>query len=352
MEKEQQRELQTKKTACSRGDFCLGVLFAFFLLLGMFCINNEKIKMYFVDFNGFLSQCMGQRFLNETLLLENGHLISPEEERLPEAMEQNAADLEELRQFAESIDAEFLYVPVPAKNVLHGEDLPEGVNDFAISNLDYFMECLAETQVDYIDVRMLLEEKEEPALNYYYLSDHHWKISYGLEFAGYLARYFNEEMGMNCDLSYLSPERFTTEVYEDWHLGSHGRRVGRFFGPGADAFEYIYPSYETMFANVNSGQEGDFRSVLTGEEGLEERNYYWGFVYDVVYEKMLYQHIDNLMNEDGPRLYVISDSMGHAVFPFLSLVCDEIYWGGLDQEEIRAFQPDIIIVMRWSRTLL
>ena len=352
MKKKQSRELHTKKSVSVKADTCLGILFAMILLVGMICFNSEKIKMYFVDLNGFISHCMGQHVLNETVLLESGHLISPEEAWPSEIIEKNAEDLEEFRLFTESIGAELLYITVPAKNVLHEETLPAGVEDFASSNLDYFIECLNETDVEYIDVRTLLDEEEEPALNYYFLSDHHWKISYGLEFAGYLAEYLSEEMGMNCDTALLSPDQFTTVVYEDWHLGSHGRRVGRFFGPGADEFEYIYPSYETMFANVTTGMEGDFRSILTGERGLEERNYYWGFVYDVVYEKIMDQRIDNLLNEDGPRVYIISDSMGYAVFPFLSLVCDEVCWGGTNEEDIRAFEPDIIIVMRWSRILL
>lgn len=352
MKEKRKEKLQMGTGLCSKGDLCLCVFFLFFIFVGMFFFNSQSLKMYYVDLNGLINRLFGQKYLNEVVLLENGHLILPEEERTAESIEKNAENLESFRVFAESIGAELLYVSVPAKNVLHDEELPAGVNDFAVQNLNYFMECLGETEVEYIDIRLLLEQNEESSLNYYYLSDHHWKISYGLEVAGYLAQYFNEEMGMNCDLSLLMAENFETVVYDELHLGSHGRRVGRYFGPGADDFEYIYPSYETLFADYTFMQEGDFRSILTGEGRLTERSHHWRDAYDMLYSRMMNCHIDNLLNENGPRVYVISDSMGHAVFPFLSLVCDEVYWGDVNEEEIREFQPDIIIFMRLSTTLI
>lgn len=353
MKKEKKTEKFHKRIwKCKKADLCLGVLFAMTLFLGMFWFSDEKIKAYFVDFNGLVSRIMGQRTLNETVLLENGHLIEPEAQLPGEYIGQNVEKLEEFERYADSIGCELLYISVPAKNLLHEETLPAGVTDYALENANNFWTYLDETEIKYIDVRDILEQQEEPALNYYYFSDHHWKASFGLEMASYLADYLNANMQISCDADMLESSHFETIMYDSWHLGSHGRRVGRFFGPGADDFELIYPLYETSFLDYTTGQEGNFREVVLGARGLDERNYYWGFVYDAVYGKMMNRHIDNLSNDEGPRVYVVSDSMGNVVFPYLALVCDEVYWGNMDEETVRNFAPDVIIVMRWSRTLL
>ena len=305
--------------------------------------KNAFGKGGLIDLNGYISRLMGQTVLNETVRLENNHLISLEEPADISSMEENIAELSSLQSLADDIDCEFLYVSAPAKNILVTEDLlPNGLEDNANENRELFFSMLSEASIEYLDVCDVFRNNNVNGLDYYYRTDHHWTPECGLM----VARHLVESWGGDAEM--LQIESFTVENYSRWHLGSLGQRVGQYFGGSADDMHYIYPDYATNFVNITTGETGNFQEIFTDTSVLLERDYSQRLVYDTLYGKAGGQHIRNSNVENGLKIYFISDSMGSVIVPYLSLVCEEVVWGGLSEEEIRSFQPDVIIVVQIS----
>ncbi len=86
----------------------------------------------------------------------------------------------------------------------------------------------------------------------------------------------DEKYGWNADLSLLDADQFEYETYENWFLGSYGKRQ-RWLLRNQMILRCFYPKYKTSFSYVIPDFEidktGDYSIVYNMSE-VEEKDYY------------------------------------------------------------------------------
>ena len=141
-----------------------------------------------------------------------------------------------------------LYIQAPQK--ASNDALPTGVTDYGNGYADSLLSVLAENGVDYLDLRPGMEaaaaQPDAPA--FFFRTDHHWTPEGG--FAGYqiLSRYLDEHYGMEAPALFTDPDSYEKLVYEDYFLGSQGKRVGTLYA-GTDDITLWKPKFETSFTS-------------------------------------------------------------------------------------------------------
>ena len=138
------------------------------------------------------------------------------------------------------------------------------------------------------------------------------------------------------------------EAWEDWFLGSLGKRVGTLYG-GVDGIELWKPVFETDFTYsvpiYEIERTGPFEESLLFPERLEEKDYfdsnpytlYAGGDYPLA---RIYNHTD----EDGPRILLLRDSYACAMTPFLALGCSELI-----TVDLRYFHENLLAYVDWLK---
>ncbi|MBR3158571.1 MAG: hypothetical protein IKF14_05650 [Atopobiaceae bacterium] len=161
-------------------------------------------------------------------------------------------------------------------------------------------------------------------------------------------------MGFNLDASLIEPDRFTTDVYPQWFLGSQGKKVTLAKASPED-FALYYPKFATSLhycvPSLGIDEVGDF-SVMYDMRQVEERDYYNKNPYAAyIYADQPLETIENLERRDGPHLLVVHESFGNCVVPFLSLVAGRVdsidlrHFDGSLRTYIETERPDAVVVM-------
>ena len=154
----------------------------------------------------------------------------------------------------------------------------------------------------------------------------------------------------------LLESSWTRTVYEDWFLGSHGKRVGEYFA-GVDDFILYTPNFATDMSMYipkhKSFTSGTFEETLVKSSYLDEPNYfdetpyctYTGGDYPLV-------HHVNYNAKNDIKVLIIKDSFTLATQAFLSTqvrevdVIDPRYYTDMSiAEYVAASSPDIVLTM-------
>ncbi len=272
-----------------------------------------------------------------------------------------ASAVKKLQELVEDNGSSFLYAIAPKKN--NFVTAPSRIEDYERENLDAFMDKLHEQGVSYLDLREGLEAYSDNPEELYFATDHHWT-----PYAGFLANILiceelSDRYGFEPRQEALNIENYNIETYEDYFLGSHGKKAGLYFCRGrADNFDLITPKFHTDMTEEqpikNQFREGSFEETALFMENLAQKDYYNLNPYATYCGgDFRLQILKDRLNTEGKKILVIRDSFAGAVCPFTALQFSEVhimdirnfgYYVGEKQnigDYIREIQPDYVVLL-------
>lgn len=247
-----------------------------------------------------------------------------------------------------------LYMVLPVKVNKYEDTMPTGSVCYGNGNSDNFLTML-DSRVDVLDLREDFNRAEQPYDYYFFNTDHHWTPEGA--FLGFqsLAERLREDYGFQIDPAVTDPANYKKVVYEDYFLGSQGKRVGPLYA-GVDDLTLLLPAEETAgFTHSVPHKEevrtGSFEDAFIYQEMVAEKNYYNLNPY-VVYSggdyPLSYAYNEN--DPSGKKILIIRQSYGCAFTPFLSRACSQLdildprYFSGSIRDYIKESRPDVVVV--------
>jgi len=227
----------------------------------------------------------------------------------------------------EGANIPLLYVQAPFKIDKYDNQLPYGMHDETNPLADNFIQIISE-DCDYYDLR---EEIHNQGLDYaslYYKTDHHWTAETGLWASGLLASKLNDLYDLDLDMSHLSRNEYSFTTYNNYFLGSQGKRTGICYS-GLDDFTLIEPKYDTDYTVripvLDIERTGSYGETILFKEYMG-RNYFIddpGRVYTGDnYSLMI---IENHKSANDTKVLLIKDSYSKSVIPSLASTCRELH---------------------------
>ncbi len=290
---------------------------------------------------------------------ESGKLFVPAGVQGDWGQNQIVQSIQGLQQVAEENGSAFLYALAPTKN--NFVTPPPNVEDHERENLDRLIQKVHAAGIPYIDLREGMEAYTETPEDLYFTTDHHWTA-----FGGFLAnRLICEELssryGFELRKEALAPENYNVETYEDYFLGSYGKKMGTYFAK-VDDFDLITPKFSTDMTEEqpikNQFREGTFEETALYMENLARKDYYNLNPYATYCGgDFRLQILKDRMNPEGKKILVIRDSFAGAVCPFMALQFGEVhimdirnfsYYIGEKMDipdYIRENKPDYVLVL-------
>lgn len=251
---------------------------------------------------------------------------------------------------------DFLYVQAPYKVSKYEDSDVSGVVDFSNQNADEVLSGLQAAGIDTFDLREVIYKEGMSHHELFFITDHHWKGETGLWAAGKIAKYLNENYAFQMNLELLNPDNFTSVTYEDYFLGSLGRKVT--LGQAEpENISLLYPNYETNLhfeiPSIGVDLTGDF-SITYNMEAVSEIDYYNKDPYHAYSygdrAVIRYENLDENI-EESRKVLLIHDSFSDCMQSFLALglqnleTLDLRYFTGSLEAYIEESQPDMVIVM-------
>ena len=309
--------------------------------------SNFFKKFSFINLNGFMRRVLRQREMNGVIKLNNGYLLTSIEYVDDEKLKSYAQNIKRAKDWLSDMHIEFIYAITPYTESKFDPQLPQGFEDFGNDDLDRLCHFLSESGIDTVDFRQELHDDGIDQYKMMYRTDHHWNTEMGFYAYCTLSSIIEEKLCIKIDPMLTDISNYTISTYKNWHLGSRGQRTGAFFA-GMDDFDLITPKFET--AIKQDGEVGSFESKIVDYEPLKTKNPMSRYTYDSVLGRSL-ARFENVNSGNDKRIFLVTDSMGKAVAPFLILSCKEFgaNWGTFDCEEIERFKPDIVIFLQYGQ---
>ncbi|MDO4618028.1 MAG: DHHW family protein [Clostridia bacterium] len=314
-------------------------------------VSAESLEYHkdLIDLNSKLMNLEGIRIVEKDSMTvvraNNGYLSAVREKISDESLFKRADNLEALYESAKNNGAEFLYIMAPTKG--YSTEYPENAIDYNKDNCDRFLKELKTRSIPYFN---LMDEMRRDGISeedLFFITDHHWKP----EYAFWAVSSALEELRFPCDREVIDIINYNVEEYENWFLGSQGKKVGRFFTDrGVDDIKLITPKFPTDLTENQPGKNlvrrGTFDEILLDVGHINEKDYFGKNPYAAYTGgDFREQIITNHLNPDGKKVLVIRDSFACAFTPFLSLAAGETYI--LDMRDFPEFQGERIDVKKY-----
>ncbi len=258
-------------------------------------------------------------------------------------------------------DAGFLYVAVAEKG--YESDLPSNAISYGSINYDRFIEALNNRNIPTLNLTAEMQKEGISLDEAYFITDHHWKPDTGFWANGKVCSHLNKLYGFEYNEQYTDLTNFNIETYEDWFLGSYGKKTGRFIvSGGAEDIDIITPKFDTDLTQEqpfkNEIIRGPFDETVLKKTHINTKDYYGRNPY-ATYSggDFQLQIIKNHLNPEGKKIIMIRDSMACVVTPFLSLNASELHildmrdFANVSGERINVYdyinqeKPDYVIVL-------
>ncbi len=318
--------------------------------------NDVGYKESFINFNGFFQRVLDKKVIidvekeNTVVKLNNGYLTFVSGKGDYESAARNTI---ELNSYLKQRNIDFLFVMAPGKINKYDPQLPVGIEDYSNSDMDNFLEVLTFEEIDYIDIRKEIFDSGLNQYDYFFKTDHHWTPEAAF-FAYQKVSERLEKYGLTVDETHLDPDNYNKKVYENWFLGSQGKRTGIYYG-GVDDISLIYPKFKTSFT-VTTGEEkksGDFENTMFQNKHIDTKDYFAHNPYAVYTGgDFPLQIMKNHKCENGKKILLIRNSFACTLAPFIALDCEELhildlrhYEDGTVKEYVEKVNPDIVMIL-------
>ena len=272
---------------------------------------------------------------------------------------ENAANTAAFARELEELGIPYLYLCAPQKLQRGVQLLPAPLAESGNASADAFLEELDRQGTDYLDLRPLFENNGIYS-SWFFKTDHHWKPEAAFFAWQELAGVLEDCYGFRTSPGLTNPANWSTQVLEDFFLGSQGKRVGSLYA-GADDITLYAPLFDTNLTYAceayGFSRTGPFETSVCFPERVAERDWFNGNPY-TYYSGGDYPiaTITNHNNPDGPRIVMLRDSFACALAPFLSLSCSELitidlrHFDGDLMETIGAYDPDLVLTLYTAST--
>lgn len=319
-------------------------------------VVQEKIvgKRTWINFNGLVQKLMNVTIVRSTdggnvYKLKNGQLIY---NLAKQDMSAYIDNMIKLNTYLKTREINLLYTQLPFK-IHDNSDMPPGTNEYGNENANELLAALNNESIDNIDLRPRMKNDFE---SYYFVTDHHWKPATALWAADEISNEISNKYGYPNNKK-MNIENFNIETYEDWFLGSLGKKTGIYYA-GADDFDVITPKFKTDFdfyADTAGGEierKGNFKDVMFNFDMINKKDYfnlnpYAGYI-GGDYKLNI---IKNNSAPNDKKVLLLRDSYSCTLLPFMSLNFKEIsaidlrYYKKTSLiDYIEEYEPDLVIL--------
>ena len=293
--------------------------------------ENFERRNRWININGLFQKCIGTTIIRQSdggdvYKLSNNQLMSNLDKQ---DMAAYADELIKLDAVASDHNAEFMYIQLPFK-IENDSVMPLGCHEYGNENADELLRLIS-SDVYSIDFRSIIYEAGYEWEKLFFKTDHHWRPETAFWAAGCIAEVLSEQYGHVIDRRSHNISYYDVIKYEDWFLGSQGKRTGNWYS-GVDDFSLITPRYETSFRFIAESQSGEtikrygtFDDTMFDWKNISKKDYfnintYAGYI-GGDYKKNI---ITNNMAPNDKRILLIRDSFSCTLAPFLALDAKEI----------------------------
>lgn len=310
-------------------------------------------KGFYINLHGLMARAMGQRYINEVVKLDSGHLT---EEAEREDIAFAALQLTKMCEMQKEKGKDFLFVLTPNQLSEDETDMPPGYSNYSNGNADELLSILRKSNVPVLDLREEMRKDGISQTEAFFITDHHWRPETGLwAYTKIIDGLIKTGAAPAVTSSSFDIDNYNIKVFQDIFLGSFGRRTGLFFA-GVDDFSLLTPKFTTDISVYTpySGEidmRGDFTDININR-GRIIRDFFNADPYTA------YGHsekgIVSYRNEGAPadlKVLSIGDSFSHVTYiylPFIFSTCDQIdmrYAQGDFHEYLLGYDPDLLIIM-------
>lgn len=261
---------------------------------------------------------------------------------------------------AESNGAGFLYCEIPEKSAY--EILPPNYISYSAQRKEDYLQAIIDNKIPFLGSAAMFKEHGMEADDIFFRTDHHWTPMAGFLVHVGICEKLQEYYCFDYNSQYTDLGNYNIKTYENWFLGSYGKKCGTFFaGPHVDDFDLITPKFETDFVeeipSKNTIRSGRFEDTMLYENRLTKEYYTYNTYGTYSGGDYRLQKITNNSIEDGKKIVVIRNSFGCVVTPFLALHAKELHAIDLrsgsypagEMVDIEAYlqevQPDYVIYL-------
>lgn len=297
---------------------------------------------------------------DETVIRLENDFLSVQRDSLDKAALEELADLfVNLKNVTDSINADFLYVMAPGKRYYNQP--AEGANSHEQQEYATYANILEERGIRVLRLAEQMAQQNIAFEDAYFITDHHWLPETGFWATKQILQTLNEDQRFPYDKTIYDLSNYDVKVYEDWFLGSLGKKVGRYFTPlGVDDFSLITPKFDTEFTvtDTQGTRNGSFAETIIDMSKLNKKGYYNTNRYATYGSGNFGLQVIQNKNagEDAKKIVVIRDSFACCVTPFLALSAEEVhaldvrYWKGTETAQsipdyIKEVNPDCVIIL-------
>lgn len=258
--------------------------------------------------------------------MNNGYLAYDYRGLSDSIIEQTAKSCAKLSDFCNDMKIPFMYIYAPQKQYFG--QYPVGNENTNRSEGEKFVKALRENGVNTLSLAEKMIEQNMKMEDSYFITDHHWTPETGFWATGEICKKLNSDYGFEYDPKTVDLNNYDLKVYEDWFLGSQGKKTGRFFTPlGVDDISLITPKFETEVEikdrrGTKSGalEEVVYEKYRIEEKALHTQNPYAAYSGGDFAEQV----IVNKKATNNQKIVIVRDSYACTVTPFLSLNVKEI----------------------------
>ena len=321
-----------------------------FFLEDRFLPYNAAVNLALI-YEGYLKWTVNEN----AILIGNNYWILPHEQ-IP--IDEHIASINNFSQFLQTNNVSLLYISHPPKT---SPEIVYNFTDWSNKNIDALVAGLKNYGIPYIDLRenILTEDRDWHSL--FYNTDHHWRAESGLWASKIIADKLNSEFGFDLDTSLLNLQNYNYKVYENWFLGSIGKKVGHYLAK-PDDFTLITPKFETKFdvwRTINSRfatkeENIPFDSVFIDFNPFIKKDFYNSNTYGAYCfgDNLGFYH--NKLNMNGKKILFLEDSNTNVIIPFFAIINEYIiswdlrHFDGSLETLIKKEMPDIVVISYFS----
>lgn len=320
-----------------------------------------KQKNDLITLNGGIARILGKHKLNNVIKLSNGNLVHEVFMGRIDNIESGVSNIIKFNDYLEHIKIPFLYVQAPS--TIPHDDVGLSGNGINLS-IDKILKDLNVSGANTLDLRKKMMDQNINFTNAFFKTDHHWTSKTAFWAYNEVLDEINTITNIDFNDAYRDIANYDIKVYENYFLGSLGKRVGSSYA-GIDNFSLITPKFETQFNLIDPRQNivrhGTFKDILE-LQFLNDKDIDF-FLHDpyAVYTIPTYNIFQNLLVNNNKKIMIISDSYAFPLSRFISTQFAEVHhicllWEPYVDEEylfelINEVNPSIIIMLYATPTL-